>query len=108
MLKQFFTSLGRRFQVNPDRFGLKEWVVLVYVIAQPFVWQRCVDGFEYARHLLQFACNFAVADLAEHLIGAYQNQTDSDGLPRRIVTWGLLVSLMACSILLAKACLDGL
>ncbi|WP_266368992.1 hypothetical protein [Tellurirhabdus rosea] len=108
MLKQFFTSLVRRFQFNLDDFGLKEWVVLVYVIAQPLVWARCIDGFDYAWHLLQFASNFAVADLAEHLIGAYQNQTDTKDLPRRIINWGLLVSLGAFGILFVESYVYGL
>ncbi|WP_234734136.1 hypothetical protein [Tellurirhabdus bombi] len=108
MIRQLITSLARRAQIRTDRFGLKEWVLLVHFLILPFVWVQCIDGFEFAWHLLQVLTTFATADLAEHVIAALQNQGDTDKIKPRIIEWGLLITVVAAFILLAESAFYGL
>lgn len=107
-MKQRFNSLARQVQLRVDRFGMKEWIVLIYFVLQPVIWQRSVDGFEYAWHLLQICTLFATADLAEYIVGVFQSQVESEQLLTRIREWGLLVTAAACLILLTQSVLVGL
>ncbi|RRB04832.1 hypothetical protein [Larkinella rosea] len=107
-MKQIFASLAGRIQLRITRFGIKEWILLIYFIVQPIVWQQSIDGFDYAWHLLQIASLFATADIAEHIIGSFQSQVESRQLLTRIKEWGLLISAAAFLILLVESILIGL
>ncbi|RRB11310.1 hypothetical protein [Larkinella knui] len=107
-MKQRFTNFAGRVQLRITRFGIKEWILLIYFFVQPLVWQQCIDGFDYAWHLLQIASLFATADIAEHIIGSFQNQVERRQLLTRIKEWGLVVSAAAFLILLVKSVLIGL
>lgn len=107
-MKQRFNSFARRMQLRVDRFGIKEWIVCLYFLIQPIIWQRSVDGFEYAWHLLQVSTLFATADLAEYIVAAFQSQIDPKQLLTRIREWGLLVTAAACMILLVQSIVVGL
>ena len=108
MFKQLFANLTGLVQLQITRFGLKEWILLIYFFLQPLIWQQCVDGFDYAWHLLQIASLFATADIAEHIIGTFQSQVNRRQLLTRIKEWGLTVSAAAFLILLVKSIITGL
>ncbi|WP_128543202.1 hypothetical protein [Larkinella soli] len=108
MLKQLFISLANRVQGRVTRFGMKEWVVVVYFFLQPLIWQKCVDGYDYAWNLLQAASLFASADIAEHFIGAYQSQIEMKQVMTRLREWGLVITAFAFLILLVKGIMVGL
>ncbi|MGA0557531.1 hypothetical protein ACO2Q8_12825 [Larkinella sp. VNQ87] len=108
MFRQFFLLLAGRVQGRITRFGLKEWVLFIYFFLQPLVWKQCVDGFDYAWHLLQIGSLFATADIAEHIIGLFQGQLERKQLLTRIKEWGLIMSAAAFLILLVKSVMVGL
>ncbi|RCR67438.1 hypothetical protein [Larkinella punicea] len=108
MFRQLFTHLAGRVQLQITRFGIKEWILLIYFFVQPLIWQQCIDGFDYAWHLLQIASLFATADIAEHLIGIFQGQVESQQLLTRIKEWGLIISAAAFLILLVESVVIGL
>lgn len=108
MFRQLFTDLAGRVQLRITRFGLKEWLLLVYFFLQPLIWQQCIDGFDYSWHLLQVASLFATADIAEHIIGTFQSQVERKILLTRIKEWGLIISAVAFLILLVESVTVGL
>ncbi|MFC5410379.1 hypothetical protein ACFPMF_13725 [Larkinella bovis] len=108
MFRQLFTNLAGRVQLRITQFGMKEWILLIYFFLQPFVWLQCVDGFDYAWHLLQIASLFATADIAEHIVAAFQGQLESKQLMTRIKEWGLIVSAAAFVILCVESIMIGL
>lgn len=108
MFRQLFTNFAGRVQVRVTQFGIKEWLLLFYFFVQPLVWQRCVDGFEYAWHLLQIASLFATADIAEHIVGSFQSQVEHRQLLTRIKEWGLIISAVAFVILFIESVTIGL
>ncbi|GAB3926556.1 hypothetical protein [Larkinella terrae] len=107
-MRQIFTNLAGRIQLRITRFGIKEWILMIYFFVQPIVWQQSVDGFDYAWHLLQIASLFATADIAEHIIGLFQSQVESRKLLTRIKEWGLIISAVAFLILLVESIVIGL
>ncbi|GAB3250309.1 hypothetical protein GCM10027347_08000 [Larkinella harenae] len=108
MFRQLFIDFAGRVQLRITRFGIKEWLLLFYFFVQPLVWQRCVDGFEYAWHLLQIASLFATADIAEHIVGLFQGQVERRQLLTRIKEWGLIISAVAFLILFVESLVIGL
>ncbi|GAB3327453.1 hypothetical protein GCM10027299_28090 [Larkinella ripae] len=81
---------------------------MIYFFLQPIVWEQCIDGFDYAWHLLQIASLFATADLAEHIIGTFQSQVERKQLMTRIKEWGLIISAAAFVILFVESVTVGL
>jgi hypothetical protein len=107
-MKQLFTNLAGRVQLRITRFGIKEWILLIYFFVQPLIWQQSIDGFDYAWRLLQIASLFATADIAEHIIATFQSQAEPRQMLTRIKEWGLVISAAAFLILMVESIVIGL